>query len=54
LSVLLGVTLGVGVYVAGRDYVPELRYRLGVLLIQESGMGREPVPTLMPEDTPGS
>ncbi|MGB9593253.1 MAG: zinc-ribbon domain-containing protein [Anaerolineae bacterium] len=54
LSIVLGIVLGVGVYVAGRSYVPDLRYRLGVLLIQESGMGGEPAPTLTPEGTPGS
>jgi len=54
LSVLLGVALGVGVYIAGRDYLPDLRYRLGVLLIQESGMDGGPAPTLTPESTPGS
>lgn len=54
VSILLGVALGVGVYVAGHGYVSDLRYRLGVLLIQESGLDGVPAPTQTPESTPGS
>lgn len=53
LSVLLGVALGVGLYVAGLGYAPDLRYRLGVLLIQESGMSADPTPSPTPQATPG-
>lgn len=53
VSIVLGIALGVGAYVAALDYMPDLRYRLGVLLIRESGMGAESAPTLTPESTPG-
>ncbi len=52
LSILLGVALGVAGYIAGLAYAPEVRYRLGVLLIQESGMSGEPTPALTPQGTP--
>jgi len=53
LSILLGIALGVGATVAGRDYLSEVRYKLGTMLIDASGVGpnsgtAEPTPTATP------
>jgi len=53
LSILLGAALGVGATVVGRDYLSEVRYKLGTMLIDASGAGPdsgtvEPTPTATP------
>jgi hypothetical protein len=53
VSVLLGIVLGIAAIVAGHEYVPEVRYRLGVMLIEGSGRAVQEVPaTQFPVVTP--
>jgi len=53
VTLLLGVVLGVAGIVVGRDYVPDVRYRLGVMLIEGSGRSVDDVPPLAtPTGTP--
>lgn len=46
LSVLLGIALGVGATVVGRDYLSDVRYQLGVMLIEGSGRNVNDIPSL--------
>jgi hypothetical protein len=46
LSVLLGIALGVGATVVGRDYLSEVRHKLGVMLIEGSGQNVNDIPAL--------
>lgn len=39
LSVLLGVALGGGATVLGRGHLPEVRYKLGTMLLEAAGDG---------------
>ena len=53
LAIFLGILLGVAGVVAGREYLPEVRFRLGVMLIQGSGQDISDVPpTVTPTPTP--
>jgi len=53
LSIFLGIALGVAAIVVAREYVSDVRFDLGVMLIQGSGrdIGEVP-PTATPTPTP--
>jgi RNA polymerase subunit RPABC4/transcription elongation factor Spt4 len=53
VAVVLGIALGIGATFAGGRYVSDVRYRLGVMLLDASGRGTaydggQPSPTATP------
>lgn len=53
IAILLGFLIGTGATIAGQDYLSEVRYRLGVMLLEGAGVdGNGIAPPATPASTP--